>query len=176
MSGSQRLQAQGMTYALRRGRGDEIGVLSGFRARMFATFYETDPEALARDDEAFFGPALERGEGAFWLLEDEGGAPVGSCAATMYHLPPKPFARTGLYVYVSSMWIDPEHRRRGLGKAMLARCEAFAREHEACFLVLHPTAAGRPVYEGFGFEGAPEMRKPLEPFGALPPSHHDPAR
>ena len=173
MSGPQRLQAQGIDYVLRRGRKDEIGVLSGFRARMFATFYETDPQALARDDEAFFGPALERGEAAFWFVEDEGGARVACCAASMYRLPPKPFARKGLYVYVSSMWTEPEHRRRGLGGAMLARCEAYAREHEACFLSLHPTAAGRPVYEGFGFEGAPEMRKPLEPFGTLPPSHRD---
>lgn len=176
MSGSQRLQAQGVTYTLRRGRIDELGVLYAFRSRMFATFHETDIEAMAREDAAFFGPVMERGEGAFWLAEDGGGTPVASCAATLYRLPPKPFARNGLYAYVSSMWTDLGHRRRGLARALLERAEAFARKREACFMALHATKAGRPVYASSGFEDVPEMRKALEPFGTFPYSKSDCSR
>lgn len=161
MSGHQRLQARPVNCSVRRAGAGDLPALSVLRARMFATFCATDLAALAGADEAFFGPALARGEAAAWLAEDEAGRPVACGAATVCRLPPKPFALGGLYVYVSSMWTEPEHRRRGLGGKLLDAALEYARGLGAEHVFLHATDAGRPLYASRGFAGTNEMRLAL---------------
>ncbi|WP_461211326.1 GNAT family N-acetyltransferase [Desulfocurvus sp. DL9XJH121] len=161
MPGPQRLQTQGLGYEPRRGGPGDLDVLFRCRARMFATFCDTDPVVLARADHAFWGPALAREEAAFWLAEDGDGAAVACCAATLQRLPPKPFALAGVQAYVSSMWTEPEHRRRGLAGMLLRRAVEFAASRGAALVSLHASEAGRGLYAAHGFAGTNEMRLPL---------------
>ncbi|MBU1001102.1 MAG: GNAT family N-acetyltransferase [Proteobacteria bacterium] len=149
--------------AIRSGGLGDLGLLSSLRARMFATFYETDALVLAEADREFFLSALSRGEAAFWLAEIGEGLTVACGAVSLYRLPPKPFALGTVQAYLSSMWTEPEYRRQGLGRQILERAVAFARQQGASHLTLHSTDAGRSLYTGFGFGPTPELRLKLSP-------------
>ena len=156
-----------MKYSIREAGAGDLAVLFGFRAGMFASFCDTDPVRLAAADAAFFGETMARGEAAAWLAEDEDGTAVACCAVSLYRLPPKPFALHGVYAYVSSMWTEPEHRRRGLGGRLLAVAVERARERGASHVCLHASELARPLYESFGFQGTNEMRMDFCPASRL---------
>jgi ribosomal protein S18 acetylase RimI-like enzyme len=80
--------------------------------------------------------------------------------------------------YVDGLAIDPEHRRRGIARALLTAAERRARELRLPSLALDTSldnAAARALYEGYGFESTREIQpgagmpgfvgyvKPLEP-------------
>jgi ribosomal protein S18 acetylase RimI-like enzyme len=72
-------------------------------------------------------------------------------------------------MHLVSMWVDPRHRRRGLGRALVAQAVRWAAERRARDVILwvadHNTAARR-LYERIGFRTT----------GAQQPLPSDPAR
>jgi len=162
MSGSRRLPAPHLNLSVIEVGPADVPRLSALRAKMFATFVDTDPVVLAEADLAFFVPALAAGEAAAWLIQDQDGRAVCSCAVSLYRLPPKPFSLPGLYAHVTSLWTEPEYRRQGLASGLLDRALAFARQSGALHATLHATDKGRPLYEGLGFSLTSEMRQVLD--------------
>jgi GNAT superfamily N-acetyltransferase len=53
--------------------------------------------------------------------------------------------------------VEPEHRRKGLAKRLMALAEARARELGVCYAILHSTRQGRPLYESLGWGPTSEM-------------------
>ncbi len=70
------------------------------------------------------------------------------------------WARSRLSVYVA-----PEHRRRGLARRLAREAVLWARRHEYPAVSLHASAAGRRIYERLGFEATTEMRLDLRRSG-----------
>ena len=58
--------------------------------------------------------------------------------------------------YVTNMYVAPELRDRGIGRELLDRAIAYAKEREVDGIVLWPSPRSAPFYEraGFGSEGA----------------------
>ena len=52
---------------------------------------------------------------------------------------------------IRAMYTDPDHVRRGIGRLILARCEAAARAAGFQRLELMATAAGEPLYRACGY-------------------------
>lgn len=157
MSGFQRLSSEDVGFALREIGPADVAQLSAFRAAMFATFAEVDPATLARDDEAFFPEAMARGDAVAWLAEDADGNAVGSCAVSLYRLPPKPASPGGVRAYLSSLWGEPHYRGRGLATRLVGLAADVARRAGASHLTLHATEAGRGLYAALGFTPGNEM-------------------
>jgi GNAT superfamily N-acetyltransferase len=59
------------------------------------------------------------------------------------------------------MFVHGDWTRRGLGRAILARCEAAARAEGFRSLVLMATLPGVPLYRAYGFR---EVAKTMIPF------------
>ena len=76
------------------------------------------------------------------LIAEADGAVVGTGVGTF----------NGTVAWIGTIWVDPDWRRRGLGRALtLATIEAG--EDVGCrSFVLVATKAGQPLYEGLGFE------------------------
>jgi GNAT superfamily N-acetyltransferase len=58
---------------------------------------------------------------------------------------------------VRAMYTHPDHVRRGVGRLILAHCEAAAAAEGFTVLELMATLSGRPLYESAGFETVEEV-------------------
>jgi GNAT superfamily N-acetyltransferase len=58
---------------------------------------------------------------------------------------------------VRAMYTHPDFARRGVGRLVLATCEAAAAAEGFTMLELMATRAGRPLYEAFGFQPVEEV-------------------
>jgi GNAT superfamily N-acetyltransferase len=59
---------------------------------------------------------------------------------------------------IVSMWTDPKHRRRGLGRRIVEAILAWGRANGVTRFTLHASNDGRPLYERYGFCPTNEMR------------------
>jgi GNAT superfamily N-acetyltransferase len=109
--------------------------------------------------------AMPAGTFRSWVVERAGGIVAGG-GLQLRTLMPRPghvtFEPEGLIV---SMWTDPAHRRRGLGRQIVEAILAWGREHGITRFTLHASDDGRPLYTLFGFVQTNEMRLELR----LPP-------
>lgn len=85
-----------------------------------------------------------------WIAEVDGAA-IGMASLLLHHHPPIPFGerRRG---YVHGVYVAPEYRRQGHGRALMDAVIAYAREHGLQRLELKTSDAGRSLYSGLGFE------------------------
>jgi L-amino acid N-acyltransferase YncA len=88
--------------------------------------------------------------------------PMGKIAAsggiTVYEQPPRPQDETLRYVYVHSVYTEPEYRRRGIARKILTTIVDYCRKNKFKTLTLHAVEASKPLYESFGFKPTTEMR------------------
>jgi pimeloyl-ACP methyl ester carboxylesterase/ribosomal protein S18 acetylase RimI-like enzyme len=127
------------------------------------------PEAFAStlEAEAAFPAEIwrrraEGGPASASFLAREGGADVG--LASIFAEPDAPGR-----MHLVSMWVDPRHRRRGVGRALADQALRWAAEGQAREVVLwvvDQNAAARALYERIGFRSTGE-RQPLPSNPAL---------
>lgn len=96
------------------------------------------------------------------LLAEAAGAVVGGVGMMVIDWPPHPFhPDRGCRGYILNVWVDPAQRGRGLAKRMMLAAEEKLRAMGASYVILHATAAGRPLYEGLGYRAGTEVGKAL---------------
>ena len=85
-----------------------------------------------------------------WLAFD-GNKIIGTSGMSFVEKPPYfgcPSGRIGL---LSSMFTNPNYRRKGIATKMLDLLVRDAKEHGITAISLEATAMGRPLYEKYGF-------------------------
>ncbi|MDR3436592.1 MAG: GNAT family N-acetyltransferase [Telmatospirillum sp.] len=100
----------------------------------------------------------------FGFVAELAGEPIGGIGLMAIEWPPHPAhpldARRG---YVLNVFVEPEHRGRGVARALMAASdEEFARQ-KLGYAILHATDAGKPLYERIGWAATTEMGKPIRP-------------
>jgi len=71
------------------------------------------------------------------------GAPAGTATTIVY---------SPALAWIGMVLVHPDHRRRGIGRALLERCIEHLRERGVRCIKLDATPAGKQVYDGFGFK------------------------
>lgn len=105
--------------------------------------------AVALLQRAGFGPTVDRlvsfplrsPHGALLGIERDGAMAAVAGAVS--------FGATG---WLGAVAVAPEHRRDGLGRAIVEAAAVWLRERGARTILLYATEAGRPLYESLGFE------------------------
>lgn len=106
------------------------------------------------------------------LVAVVGGGPAGSASVVEHDMEQPPPELAGLSPWVSGVYVVPEHRKEGLGPALVGGCEEKVRDlgHDILYLYTSPVTAvkfyepmgwstfARLVYEG---EDVVVMRKSL---------------
>lgn len=77
------------------------------------------------------------------FLAEWNGTPVGTATTLVYG---------SLLAWIGMVLVHPDHRRRGIGRALLHHCIRSLRERGVRCIKLDATPAGREVYDGLGFE------------------------
>lgn len=141
-----------MSYAVREVGGEDWPTWREIRLRALADSPSAFGSTYTREV-AFTEQDWRRrlaGDGVCVLVEVDG-LPVGMGGG---------FRDLPGYLHVVAMWVDPAHRGRGVGHAVLRRVEVWARRRG---LRLHldvntTNAAARRSYERFGFAVTGETR------------------
>lgn len=98
---------------------------------------------------------------AAWLVFD-GEEVVGTGAVSFYQVMPTYHNPSGKKAYIMNMYTRPAYRRRGIAYRVLELLTAEAEMRQIDAVTLEATAAGRPLYEAFGFTA---MRDEMELLG-----------
>lgn len=85
------------------------------------------------------------------VLAEENGACIGTGIVFYYDSVPSPFNITGKNSYITSMYVAPGYRRRGIGAKILERVIECARRRGITVMFLSASEMGRPLYEKRGF-------------------------
>ena len=122
---------------------------------------EADLAAMSAPFRSWLAPRLTDGR-YFGFIAEWDRMPIAGVGLMEIDWPPHPFHPTAdRRGYVLNVFVEPAHRGRGVASLLM---EASDREFERrglTFLVLHATAAGRPVYERVGWAQTSEMSKSL---------------
>jgi GNAT superfamily N-acetyltransferase len=77
------------------------------------------------------------------FLAEWNGARAGTATTTMYGQ---------ALAWIGMVLVHPDHRRRGIGRALLEQCLEHVRARGVRCIKLDATPAGKPVYDGLGFK------------------------
>ena len=110
----------------------------------------TEVAAASRD---YYRRALADGAHTAILVLDVN-AFVGAGGVSYYRVMPTVHNPTGRCAYIMNMYTRPEYRRRGVARRTLDLLVRDARARGVAHIGLEATAAGRPLYEKYGFQAA----------------------
>lgn len=130
-----------------------------FQVELGGELPEAELEVLRQEVQAYL--ERETGRGCITVLAYSGEEVAGMGSMVLRTQPGSFKNPKGLWGYVMNMFTLPDHRRKGVCKAVL---DALVAEGEArgcrCF-ELHATEMGQPIYEREGFQPhiEPTLRK-----------------
>jgi GNAT superfamily N-acetyltransferase len=110
---------------------------------------ETEREFVERAT-AWLAHRLERGSWTGWLAVEQD-QPVGLVLVHLLEKVPNPVVEPESIGYVSSLYVRPDRRDRGVGDALLRSAVDFCRHHDVDTVVLWPSPRSVPLYERHGF-------------------------
>jgi GNAT superfamily N-acetyltransferase len=136
----------------------DAGVMAALRYA-----FRTELEAPAEPRPQFIGRTttwlaerLEAGSWAGWLAHDRN-EPVGLVLVHLVEKVPNPVVEPESLGYVSSLYVRPRSRGRGVGDALLRTAIEFCRGHGVDTVVLWPSPRSIPLYQRHGFRRQGEV-------------------
>ncbi|MDP3175484.1 MAG: GNAT family N-acetyltransferase [Phenylobacterium sp.] len=137
----------------------DADLIGRHRHEMFKASGRTD-EILAPMTEAFakwLVPQLTD-DAYFGWIAHEAGVDIAGLGMMVIDWPPHPSHpaqdRRG---YILNVFVEPEHRGRGIARALMGLATDEGRRLGLEYLVLHATAMARPMYEKLGWRQTSEM-------------------
>ena len=112
----------------------------------------TDMSEVEKQSHEYYEKALADETHTAYLVFDHGRF-IGTGGISYYRVMPTYHNPTGRKAYIMNMYTRPEYRRKGIVFHTLDLLVQDAREKGINSVSLEATAAGRPLYERYGFSG-----------------------
>jgi len=90
-----------------------------------------------------------------WVAEQEGEL-IGVISVRIIHKLPSPEDMDGRFGYLTSSYVPPGHRNKGVGTALLAAVKNWAADAGLELLVVWPSARAYPFYARGGYRRHPD--------------------
>lgn len=111
-------------------------------------------EEIRQNCRAFFEKGLADGTCEAMIAEEDGRC-IGTAIAFYYLSVPSSRNHTGKNAYLTSVFVEESHRRRGIGSEMIRQIVRRAQAYGCVNIMLTATEMGRPMYEKLGFVRTP---------------------
>jgi GNAT superfamily N-acetyltransferase len=119
-------------------------------------------DEMAQPFRNWLEPRLASGDYFGWIGEADG-SPVAGLGMQVIDWAPGPNHPTqDRRGYILNVFVEPDHRGRGLAGRLMQMAEDEGRRRGLDFLTLNATARGRPLYEKRGWAEGNEMRLSLK--------------
>ena len=92
----------------------------------------------------------------YFLIEEDGNV-VGGCGLSTFQIPPQAPQKTGVYGYLSNMFIEQKYRRHGFGRAIIRHIIQVCKTEGIGLLFLHASKEGHFLYDSEGFQNNPGL-------------------
>jgi GNAT superfamily N-acetyltransferase len=140
-----------MRYTIRVAATEDIPHIVGHRERMFREMETVcDYAAMAAACTRWYAEALPAGTYRGWMAELDGTV-IGGGGVIVGPWSPGPSRLDPRMAWVYNVFVDPEHRGRGVAKRLMEAMHAWCREQGIERLALNATGAGAHVYRGLGY-------------------------
>ncbi len=87
-----------------------------------------------------------------YFIVEEDGKVIGGCGITPFRIPPQLSQPTGVYAYLSNMFIEVDHQRKGIGRKLIQHVIDVCKKDGIGLLFLHASDKGSMLYESEGFK------------------------
>ena len=155
-------------FTIRRATPKDAAVLAHHRVAMFRDMGKLDPRLepkLRARCERALAKVVASGEYLAWVIcdaKDRKKIVGGGGVQIRYMLPRSDVDGKKLLLgpegIVLNVYVEPEYRRRGLARMLMAEILKWSKKSKIVRLVLHASDEGRPLYESIGFAPTNEMR------------------
>lgn len=147
-------------YSFRPVTPEDQALICRHRVEMFRASGR-DEAVLAEMDGPFgewLRPRLASGAYFGWLGLAADGGVVAGLGMMVIDWPPHPSHPTqSARGYILNVFVEPDHRGRGLARALMDLAMEEARRRGLDHMILHATPMGRPLYEALGWSQTSEM-------------------
>ena len=143
---------------------DDIPILIRHRRMMWWDMGRRDETALRLMEEAaneYFPTAITGGSYVGFLAVSGNNEVIGGGGIVVSAWPGSLGQRQPRRAMILNMYVEREHRRHGIARALMQQMIAWCRENDFVSVGLHASDEGRPLYEQLGFEPTNEMRLKL---------------
>jgi len=144
-------------YSIRRATLSDIATIARHRRAMFEEIGSTQNLDLVERTFTDWLPSRLDATYFHWLATRDA-RPIGSAGVLLLDWPPSPRDPRGGLGFIYNVYVEPEHRRRGIARATLELLHQWAHERGLGALALHASEDGRPLYEALGYLPTNEMR------------------
>lgn len=139
---------------------EDAELITAHRRAMFAAMGSTPDsvlDAMSRNFAPWVAHTIKAGRYAGWITLDDG-RPVASAGLLILDWPPHPLDPAGTERgYMLNVFVEPDHRKRGLAHDLVNRCLDEAHRRSIRVVALHSSDAARSIYEALGFRATNEM-------------------
>jgi len=142
----------------------DVATLIHHRRMMWWDMGRRDENALRLLETAaneYFQAALAEGSYVGFLAESASGAVIGGGGIVVSAWPGVLGQRQPRRAMILNMYVEREHRRQGVARALMEMMIAWCKENEFASVALHASDQGRALYERLGFKPTTEMRLEL---------------
>lgn len=94
-----------------------------------------------------------------WVGRSADGTAVAMANAQVVDRMPRPGIRDTRWAYVANVWVDPAHRRRGVGRLVVDELLGWCRAEGLVRVVLNPSEVSVPFYRSLGFRAADDLMR-----------------
>lgn len=146
-------------YEIRHATVDDAEVITYCRRRMFEDMRYTEytqSEGIDACYLAWLRAGLTDGRHVGWLVMYEGKV-VASAGVELSDVQPHPLTLTTRRAHIVNVYVEPDHRRRGLARALMGAVLDWCASEGIRVITLQASDEGRPLYESLGFRPTREM-------------------
>jgi GNAT superfamily N-acetyltransferase len=143
----------------------DVAILIHHRRMMWWDMGRRDEEALRLMEAAaseYFPAAVADGSYVGFLVEDGAGTVIGGGGIVVSSWPGVLGQRQPRRAMILNMYVEREHRRKGVARALMEPMMAWCRENGFTYVGLHASEQGRALYEKLGFKPTDEMQLELK--------------